>query len=379
MIINNLKNSKVENLEIIERKGIGHPDTLADGIAEELSRQFCNLSLEKYGRFLRYFFDKVIIYGGISEVEFGKGFMKEPFKVLVPAMVSSINDIDTLIKEKTIDYLKSVLHDFSEEFCKVIPIVYKTKTKFYEHEKASDTSIGSGYYPFSGTEKITLDVEKFLNSQGYKKNKPFLGEDIKVLAFRNKQKIELTLACSFISKYIFDKEDYFEKKKTVEENIKEFINKNYSKKINLDINPDDKEKVYLSFLGSCIDSFAVGISGKGNKVNGITSLFRSASQEAVFGKNIIRHPGKIYNILSFIIAKRFVECFNLKECYVHLLGKVGNEIKIPDKVVIEPLGKLNKNEALKEYSHIMDNLDTLRKFLLKQNICKNPESIFCIF
>ncbi|MEM7826325.1 MAG: methionine adenosyltransferase, partial [Candidatus Aenigmatarchaeota archaeon] len=44
-------------IEIVERKGIGHPDTLADALAENLSVAYSNYTLQQFGLILHHNFD----------------------------------------------------------------------------------------------------------------------------------------------------------------------------------------------------------------------------------------------------------------------------------------------------------------------------------
>ncbi|MET7278839.1 methionine adenosyltransferase [Kribbella sp. NPDC005582] len=44
---------------IVERKGIGHPDTLADHLAERLSRAYSRYTLDHFGAVLHHNFDKL--------------------------------------------------------------------------------------------------------------------------------------------------------------------------------------------------------------------------------------------------------------------------------------------------------------------------------
>ena len=60
-------------IEIVERKGLGHPDTLSDRAAEEISIAFSKYYLEKFGRVLHHNVDKCLLVGGRSEVCFGGG------------------------------------------------------------------------------------------------------------------------------------------------------------------------------------------------------------------------------------------------------------------------------------------------------------------
>ena len=64
--------------EAVERKGLGHPDSICDGIAESISRAFSQYCLKRYGVILRHMLDKVAMQGGSSHVEFGSGEMLKP-------------------------------------------------------------------------------------------------------------------------------------------------------------------------------------------------------------------------------------------------------------------------------------------------------------
>ncbi len=68
---------------IVERKGLGHPDTLADHLAERLSRAYSHHTVERFGAVLHHNFDKLALLGGASEVRYGAGRMTAPVRVLV--------------------------------------------------------------------------------------------------------------------------------------------------------------------------------------------------------------------------------------------------------------------------------------------------------
>ncbi len=38
-----------QDIELVERKGIGHPDSISDGIAEAVSLALCKMYLERFG------------------------------------------------------------------------------------------------------------------------------------------------------------------------------------------------------------------------------------------------------------------------------------------------------------------------------------------
>ncbi len=57
--------SALPETEIVERKGLGHPDTLADGLAESISNAFSQLTMKKFGAVLHHNVDKLMIGGGL--------------------------------------------------------------------------------------------------------------------------------------------------------------------------------------------------------------------------------------------------------------------------------------------------------------------------
>jgi len=70
-------------MEMVERKGKGHPDVLCDKAAEELSIALSQFYLEKYGRVLHHNVDKCVLVGGQSTVTFGGGEVLEPIHLLL--------------------------------------------------------------------------------------------------------------------------------------------------------------------------------------------------------------------------------------------------------------------------------------------------------
>ena len=81
-------NPEKNKVEIVERKGVGHPDTLADALAEELSRVYSQYCLNKYGAVLHHNLDKLYIGAGWNTNTFGSVTKIEPIKVVVNGRIS---------------------------------------------------------------------------------------------------------------------------------------------------------------------------------------------------------------------------------------------------------------------------------------------------
>jgi len=69
--------------EFVERKGKGHPDTMADALAEEFSRALCNHYQENFGVILHHNVDKLLIAAGRASPAFNGGSIDEPFDVFL--------------------------------------------------------------------------------------------------------------------------------------------------------------------------------------------------------------------------------------------------------------------------------------------------------
>ena len=73
-----------------------------------------------------------------------------------------------------------------------------------------------------------------------------------------------------------------------------------------------------------------GAVGRGNRINGLITPFRSASLEAPAGKNPISHVGKIYNIMAFLTAREIVtQVPEITEAQIYLLSQIGHPLDQP--------------------------------------------------
>ncbi|MFB6077164.1 MAG: methionine adenosyltransferase, partial [Candidatus Nanohaloarchaea archaeon] len=66
IVVERIPGERIEThrIELVERKGIGHPDSLADGISEAVSRALCEEYREKFGAIAHHNTDEVQIIGG---------------------------------------------------------------------------------------------------------------------------------------------------------------------------------------------------------------------------------------------------------------------------------------------------------------------------
>jgi len=333
-----------QRVELVERKGIGHPDSIADGLSESVSRALSQMYIERYGRILHHNTDETQIVGGQSSPKFGGGIMLDPIYVLlVGRATTEVNGErlpfrSTAIKAAS-DYLK--IHfpnlDVGTDVmldCKIgkgsvdLGAVYETKKLL-----ANDTSFGVGYAPLSETEKITLETEKYVNGDMKKKLKE-TGEDVKVMASRVGDELSLTVACAMVDRYIDDPDHYQSAIADIKNMIADHAVKFTSLGVKIYVNTADNYKdgiYYLTVTGLSMENGDDGSVGRGNRVNGLITPFRPMSMEAAAGKNPVTHVGKLYNLLAKIIADEIAEegGGDIYEARVRILSQIGRPIYDP--------------------------------------------------
>ncbi|MFN3947357.1 MAG: methionine adenosyltransferase [Aquificaceae bacterium] len=331
--------------EIVERKGIGHPDTICDYLAENLSRELCKVYLEKFGAVMHHNVDKALLVGGVARAEFGGGEVIEPIEIYlvgraivegIDAHALAIESAKSWLREniKNLDVEKHVkIHTRIKPGSKDLVELFERFQKRGEIPLANDTSFGVGYAPLDSLERAVFEAESFLNSPQTKKEHPEVGEDIKVMGVRIKDKYRLTIALAFVGKYIKDIEDYFQKKEALRKRVKERVESVVGKEVEVFINTADSKEdnsVYITVTGTSAEQGDDGQVGRGNRINGLITPYRPMSLEAAAGKNPISHIGKIYNRVANLIAERVVkEIEEIEEAYCYIVSQIGKPINQP--------------------------------------------------
>jgi len=336
----------LEPVEIVERKGLGHPDTVIDGIMESVSRELSKAYLDEFGRIFHHNVDKGLICGGKTNVESGGGEFLEPIYILLGGRATEKIDnkyipVQHIALRAAKEHLKHIRNLDVEHDVVMDTRISQGSADLVELFRRSsgiplsnDTSFGTGYAPFDDTEKLVLAIENYLNSEEYKESHPYIGEDIKVMGRRQGDTINITIACAFVSKFVKNTDDYVSKKEKVISDLYRLAENITDKKIKLFMNTADDPKnnsVYITLTGTSLEMGDDGEVGRGNRVNGLITPYRSMTLEAAPGKNPVSHVGKIYSVLAFKIANEIVEESNDKiiDTTVTLLSSIGKPIDEP--------------------------------------------------
>jgi S-adenosylmethionine synthetase len=340
-----------ENLpfEIVERKGIGHPDTLADMAAEAVSVAFSRYCLEKFGVILNHNIDKLLLGGGLSQVELGNGRLVKPIHIFlngrmtksfggIPLPFQEIQDaaVKHVLKQGVplLDLSQDIVFDYFTTDHSATPTWFnpRDKTDITAATKpfASDTALVVGWWPLSPTEQLVIGLEASLYNQDWQPLFKDIGQDVKVMALRKGRHIEVTVCVPFLAQHTPSLEIYHDRRREIANHFlacgRKILTDDYELTVAVNTQTDHgARRPYVVAKGTCLEFGEEGVVGRGNSVYGCISAFRPHTAEAPFGKNPLYHSGKVYAYMvrqiATAIAKEF-EC----SCVVLALLRNGDPL-----------------------------------------------------
>ena len=389
----------LRDVEIVERKGIGHPDSVADALAETVSRALCKMYKKEIGTVLHHNTDETQIAAGQAAPKFGGGTIIDPTYILLVGRATTNVMQNKVLKELPCkptalkaarEYLRKTFPNVDVDADIILDAklgmgsddltgVYKTSGVL-----ANDTSFGVGYAPYSITDRLVLETEELINGKAFKKVLPETGQDVKVMGSRVGNKITMTIACAMVDRYIPDKTHY----KAAIEDMYNRVNENALNIIaksgqdldfHLDINTGDNYKnnvYYLTVTGLSQERGDDGSVGRGNRCNGLITPYRPMSMEATSGKNPITHIGKLYNVMSKLIAEDVAKKVSPEvEVRVRILSQIGKPVSEPlncnvQLVSAEENKKLGKwkQEAEAIANDWLDNVDKVTDLIINGKV-----------
>ena len=353
-------------MEIVERKGAGHPDTLSDNLAEALSRDYSRYTRERFGMVLRHQFDKTALMCGRCRVSFGDGEMLEPIRVLVNGRASArLGDETIPVRELLTNTVKSflgsrLLHLDPE---RDLRILYEVRDGLHSttggifgdaaandaaihyrfhprtladlpesgRVESNDTSLGCASGPNTPLEAFVLAIEDSLQAEGGGVD-PWIGGDIKTMAVRRGRSVSVTVAAPVLATAAASPTDYFARV----EQIRTIITSLADKAIpdhdlaELVVNSADTlkgRKLYMNFTGSSIESGDEGMVGRGNRMGGLIAPLRPWTMEGISGKNPVYHVGKVYSVAAYEIAQQLARLGAPSSVY--LINRMGEPLDTP--------------------------------------------------
>jgi S-adenosylmethionine synthetase len=331
----------------VERKGIGHPDTICDALVEAVAIALNAMYLERLGAVAHYNIDKALLIAGQCRKDFGGGEITQPMEFVIGDRATFDVAGRRLPVEATVHaaieawlaaHLPGVRPhlDFRTRVA-LAPGSAELRSIFAPGAAdvlSNDTSGACGYAPLSPTEALVLSVEQFLNGPEFKTRFPDTGQDVKVFGVREDAAVAITVAMPLLAAATPSEAAYFRRK----DEILAALAARYRDAAfaidwrlnNLDAPGRGSDGVYLSVTGTSAEDADSGQVGRGNRANGLIAFARPTGGEAAPGKNALAHAGKVYSVFSHHLARCLhARCPELDEVYVHLAGRIGEPVDRP--------------------------------------------------
>lgn len=349
-IIDNYQDPSSGIFEVVERKGVGHPDSLADALSNEVSVVYSKHCLKKVGVIPHHNVDKLYIGGGHYKNNYGVCERLSPVIVRVNGRMSShFGEVDLEIEKLQTsavrNYIQNVMPTMKDDDLIIEPnATQHTKVPYWfkprniddipdaKNPKANDTSVCIGHWPPTPTESLAYNLERYFWKEvsGYPvPSFPEIGQDIKVMVVRNEKQIEATLCVPAMSLFTKSFDAYRELMFMHQNNLQVLADSLLaSSGIQSVVRVNPYQRQYMLGIGSCIECGEEGIVGRGNNINGIISTYRIHTLESWAGKNPVYHTGRVYGYMTAKLAKDISEKFSVK-CIVTAVTRCGDSLFPP--------------------------------------------------
>lgn len=360
--------------EIVERKGIGHPDTLADGIAELCSIKYSEYCLAEFGVILHHNLDKVGVFGGLARFSWTDGHFARPLRVVFGGRASmsfggrSI-PLREILERSAAEQLAVALPGFA-----MVPVEYihlTTNSSRIAHwfsprdvndlpeiacPKANDTAYLVGNSPRTRCESVGLSIEAELRKSAW------WGSDIKVLVVRNQQAFNITVCVPALVGQIRSANEYNEALAAAQQQVRAFASRQLgSDRLDVALNPQafrlpaaaPATASYVNMSGSAIDYGEDGLVGRGNGRTGLIAPNRMHGNEVLFGKNPTYHVGKVTAYFVDDIAARMAKEGGSVECI--MCTRNGWPLNAPSTCVIQSTQPLKREIVEDTMNRVMSS------------------------
>jgi S-adenosylmethionine synthetase len=345
LVVRSVPPAPPAEVEVVERKGRGHPDSVCDALAESISRALSRLYVARAGHVLHHNVDKILLAAGSSRAAFGGGTVLAPIDVYLGGRVTREFDGQTLpVDDVAVDACRAWMRGafraldpdrhvrFHPVFGTSAPELSALHARDGGDVMAGDSSIGVGFAPFTPLEQLVRAVEEDINAPATKDECPELGEDVKVMGVRVGDRFELSVACGFIAAHVRSLPDYVEKKARLADRISALARAATGQDVAVAINAGDltdRGAVYLTVTGTSAEHGDDGQVGRGNRANGLITPYRLMTLEALAGKSPRNHVGKLYQLSAQNIATAASGLAGVRGAQVCLVSRIGRPLSEP--------------------------------------------------
>ncbi|MET7344635.1 methionine adenosyltransferase [Streptomyces sp. NPDC005547] len=312
------------DVEVVERKGIGHPDTLADGIAELASIRYSQYCLANFGAVLHHNLDKVAVLGGRARFGDRDGIYDRPVRVVFGGRISTSFDgrvipVREILEGAAAEQLRAALpgyeritwaarHETTDSSKFPYWFAPRGLEDLPERPRAfsNDTAFLVGTSPRTTAETVALLAEAWFRCQ------PWAGSDIKALVIRTGRALNVTVCVPAVAGHLASSAELDDAVADTVLTLTAQLRERLDGPVTGVCNTRNTRRgplsgQYFTVSGSAIDYGEDGLVGRGNARSGLITPGQQAGNEALFGKNPAYHVGKVGGWLVDEAARALAE------------------------------------------------------------------------
>ena len=361
------------NVEFVERKGTGHPDTISDHLAEHLANRLAREYVKHTGRLQHFNVDKALLHAGaVKEIRFGGGTVAKRPKVIIAGKADFSHGWRPNRKAFGIELereLRRVLPNAPRGYFPVEVWLSESSVDLSSVMKgeiplANDTSFAAVSLPRSPLEETVHAIEQHLNSDAFRSRVPS-GRDIKVMGSRVNGNVTITVAVPMLAGKVKSEKAYRAAVSAVRRAVRAKAKRLLGSELAIDLRinqADSAGSPYLTLTGSSAEAGDDGQVGRGNRFGGLITPYRPMSLEATAGKNPAAHVGKTYHAVAYDVANGIIAEFG-GEATVRILSSIGRPVTEPQAVHVETTVRPSKkavaaivDECLHDWAGVRDRL-----------------------
>ncbi|MEU9890074.1 methionine adenosyltransferase [Sphaerisporangium sp. NPDC051011] len=300
-----------------ERKGIGHPDTLANLIADAYSRAYSAHCLDAFGTIPNHWVDKVALVGAASNVSFGSFEVLKPVAChligkMTPRVGPTAIPLGEIFERVVRDVLGQALGD-TEIWPHLTTTTYNTAGTATDHDSnfytpcdpedlrrvlsaetvCNDTVLCTGTSGPGRAGRLAIWLERRIAEMRL----PQVGSDVKVMVVRDGEAFEVTAAVPVHPEAVRSWREYAELIRDVRAELAAELRDSHRATLRINTK-DGPNRAYLAPFGTSLGKGDCGAVGRGNRGHGVIEPLRASSGDAPAGKNPVHHGGKIYADLA---------------------------------------------------------------------------------
>ncbi|MFE1958371.1 methionine adenosyltransferase [Streptomyces sp. NPDC059479] len=316
-------------VEVVERKGLGHPDTLADAIAELASIRYSEYCLGEFGAVLHHNLDKVAVLGGRARFGDFDGAYDRPVRIVFGGRISTSFGgheipVREILEAAAAEQLRAALPGFDHIAWEVrhettdsskFPYWFAPRDLSDLPERpvafSNDTAFLVATAPRTEAETVTLLTEAWFSRL------PWAGSDIKALVIRDGQAFTVTACVPAVAGHLNSSAELEDAVTDAAQELADRLAGRLPGPVQVVCNTRNTRdgplsSQYFTLSGSAIDYGEDGLVGRGNTRSGLITPGQQAGNETLFGKNAAYHVGKVGGWLvdetALALARRAGPC-----------------------------------------------------------------------